>query len=214
MRNQKKDEMEMAARRRSMLEEGFRLFAEKGIETVSMQDVAKACNVGIATLYRYYSSKLALVLDIGTSKWKEYASYTSDYRKQRNADQMTAAEEFELYLDFFFDLYLRHRDLLCFNQSLNNFVRNEKATPEQLEPYIGTIREIRKYFCIMYEKGARDGTIRTEQPAEKVFSATCHIMLAVVVRYAQGLLFSAENEQQLMDECALLKKMILKEYVI
>ena len=46
MRNAAKDEIEMTARRESMLKEGFRLFSEKGIEEVSMQEVADACGVG------------------------------------------------------------------------------------------------------------------------------------------------------------------------
>ena len=46
MRNTEKDELEMAARREAMLREGFRLFAEKGIEPVTMQEVASACGVG------------------------------------------------------------------------------------------------------------------------------------------------------------------------
>ena len=61
-----KDEKEMTARREAMLAEGFKLFAERGIEGVAMLEVAKACNLGIATLYRYYNTKLALVLAIGT----------------------------------------------------------------------------------------------------------------------------------------------------
>ena len=55
MRNPEKDERMMAERRERMLSEGFRIFAEKGIEPVSMQEVAAACGLGIATLYRYYS---------------------------------------------------------------------------------------------------------------------------------------------------------------
>ena len=52
----------MSTRREAMLAEGFRLFAEKGIEPVSMLDVAGACGLGVATLYRYYSTKLALAV--------------------------------------------------------------------------------------------------------------------------------------------------------
>ena len=84
MRNLEKDEIEMAARREAMLAEGFRLFAEKGIESVTMLEVAKACRLGVATLYRYYNTKLALVLDIGTRKWQEYAQYVQKCRKERN----------------------------------------------------------------------------------------------------------------------------------
>ena len=50
MRNAAKDEIEMTARRESMLKEGFRLFSEKGIEEVSMQEVAGACGVGSSTM--------------------------------------------------------------------------------------------------------------------------------------------------------------------
>ena len=39
-------------------------------------------------------------------------------------------------------------------------------------------------------------------------------MLAVAVRYAQGLLYSAENETDRTEEFNLLKNMILKEFVI
>lgn len=213
MRNQEKDELEMAARRELMLETGFRVFAEKGIEAVSMQQIADACDLGIATLYRYFNTKLALVLAIGTRKWEEYAAYVLTRRTQRNADAMPAAEELGFYLDFYIDLYQNHKDLLRFNQSFNNFVQYEGASEEQLAPYRAAIGRIALFFHDVYEKGRRDGTIRTDQPEGKMFASTSHIMLAVAVRYAQGLLYSAEFEEDLSKEFQMLKRLLLKEYV-
>lgn len=214
MRNLVKDEIDMAARRESMLEEGFRLFAQKGIDAVSMQEIANACHLGVATLYRYYNTKLALALDIGAWKWEGYASYVREYRKERCADGMTAAEEFGFYLDFFVDLYQNNGDLLRFNQSLNNYARSQKATGEQLAPYVRAIDEMRQLFYGLYNKGIQDGTIRTDVKADKVFATTSHIMLAVVVRYAQGLLYSANNGSDQLEEIDMLKNMIIREYVI
>ena len=213
MRNLEKDEIEMAARREAMLAEGFRLFAEKGIESVTMLEVAKACRLGVATLYRYYNTKLALVLDIGTRKWQEYAQYVQKCRKERNTESLTAAEEMEFYLGFYIDLYKNHKDLLRFNQNFNNYVQQEGASSEQLGPYISAIGEISRMFHEVYEKGRRDGTIRTDLPEDKMFAATSHIMLAVGVRYAQGLLYSADDETDRTKEYELLKKMILREFV-
>ena len=71
MRNKEKDELEMAERRNTILREGFRLFEAKGIETTGMQEIANACHLGIATLYRYYKNKIDLVIDIGTRQWQE-----------------------------------------------------------------------------------------------------------------------------------------------
>ena len=214
MRNLKKDEIEMAERRERMLAEGFRLFADKGIEPVGMMEVAQACDLGIATLYRYYNTKLKLVLEIGVHKWEEYAAYIRERRKVRRAEDMTAAEELEFYLDFYVDLYQNHKDLLRFNQNFNNYVQHEGATEEQLRPYVEAINEISGVFHSLYEKGLRDGTIRTDLSEDKMFATTSHILLAVGVRYAQGLLYAADNEADRSEEYKLLKRMILREFVI
>ena len=214
MRNTEKDEIEMAARREAMLTEGYRLFSERGIEAVSMQDVANACNLGIATLYRYYNTKLLLVIDIGSRKWMEYSEHVIRCREASRTDAMTAAEELDFYLGFYIDLYRNHKDLLRFNQYFNNYVQHEGATEEQLLPYLSAIGVIVRLFHELYEKGKKDGTIRTDLPEGKMFAATSHIMLAVAVRYAMGLLYSAGNEEDRTEEYLLLKNMILREYVV
>ena len=214
MRNKKKDELEMTERRNTILKEGFRLFEAKGIETTGMQEVADACHLGIATLYRYYKNKTDLVLDIGTRKWQEYFVHVMEARAQCNVDQLTAAMELEFYLNFYIDLYNNHKDLLRFNSNFNIYVSHECVPVEQLKPYLKAIGSIAVLFHKLYEKGKKDGTIRTDLPEEKMFASTAHIMLAVAVRYAQGLLYSAENETDRTEEFILLKNMILKEFVI
>ena len=214
MRNKKKDELEMAERRKTILLEAFRLFEAKGIETTGMQEIANACHLGIATLYRYYKNKIDLVLDIGTRQWQDYFVHVMNTRAQRNVDQLTAAKELEFYLDFYLDLYHNHTDLLRFNSNFNSYVMHEGATAEQLKPYLTAIGSIAVLFHALYEKGKKDGTIRTDMPEDKMFASTAHIMLAVAVRFAQGLIYSAENETDRTEEFNLLKHMILKEFVI
>jgi AcrR family transcriptional regulator len=214
MRNLAKDEIEMAARREAMLREGFRLFAARGIEPVSMQEVADACSLGVATLYRYYNTKLALVIAIGARQWEDYGEHARALWREQGAEAKTAAEDLELYLDFYIDLYRNYKDLLRFNQNFNNYVQHEGATPEQLRTYLSAVGALGRFSPGIYEKGKRDGTIRTDIPAEKMFSATSHIMLAVAVRYAQGLLFSAADEADRTEEFELLKRALLREYVI
>ena len=214
MRNAKKDGIEMAAKRDAMIREGFRLFSERGIEQVAMNTVADACGVGIATLYRYYKTKAALVVDIASKKWEEYAEYVKGEHARRDVASMSAAENLEFYLDFYIELYREHKDLLRFNQNFNNFVKHERISASQLAPYFKAIGSFTGMFSALYEKGRRDGTIRTDLPEEKMFAATCHIMLAVAVRYAQGLVFASESEEDRTEEYELLKLMILREYTV
>ncbi len=213
MRNLEKDEHEMAARRERMLETGFRIFAEKGIEAVSMQEVAAACGLGIATLYRYFSNKPAFVIAIGARKWEEYFDEVEAEFARRGGDMMNAAEELDFYLGAYILLYREHPDVLRFNQNFNGYVQHERATDAQLADYMRVIALFAKKFHRLYEKGRRDGTIRTDEPEQTMFNATMHIMLAVCGRFAQGVLVRTENPEDLTNELMILKRMILSRYV-
>ena len=214
MRNPETVELEMSTRREAMLAEGFRLFAEKGIEPVSMLEIAGACGLGVATLYRYYSTKLALAVAIAARQWSDYAELVRQRREAVRIEDMTAAQRLDFYLDFYIDLYRNHGDILRFNQDFNNYIRHEGATPQQLLPYTESINVFSHMFSELYDKGREDGTIRTALPKEKLFAATSHIMLAVAVRYAQGLLFSGDDDADMSQEILMVKRMILDEFVV
>ena len=213
MRNLEKDEIEMTARREAMLKEGFRLFAEKGIEAVNMQEVAKACGLGIATLYRYFNTKLEFVIAIGAKKWTEYFEEIEKEYARLGGEMMNAAEELDFYLSMYILLYREHRDLLCFNQNFNGFIAHEQATEEQLQDYMRAIELFSRKFHRFYEKGLQDGSIRTDEPEQTVFNTTMHIMLAVCGRYAQGVIVRGSDPDDLTKELMILKRMILNAYV-
>ncbi len=213
MRDPEKDAMEMEERRERALDEGFRLFADKGIETVSMQEVAAACQLGTATLYRYFEGKLDLVIAIGAKKWREYYDEVEEEYARRGGDMMTAVEELDFYLGSYIVLYREHGDILRFNQNFNNYVIHENAAPIQLRDYLLAIEPFTRKFHHLYEKGRCDGTIRTDEPERTMFNASMHIMLAVAGRFAQGVLYRSDDPEDLTQELLILKRMILSQYV-
>ena len=70
--NLEKDAVEMAAKNRQILENGFRIFAEKGIEKATMNDAAKAAGIAVSPLYRDYSITPRLVMGIVIRAWSDY----------------------------------------------------------------------------------------------------------------------------------------------
>ena len=56
-RNIERDKREADRRKNQLIEAGFRLFSQNGIETVSLQKVADAANVSPATMYKYFLTK-------------------------------------------------------------------------------------------------------------------------------------------------------------
>ncbi len=214
MRNAEKDERETAARRELMLETGLRMFGEKGIEQLRMQDVADACGLGLATLYRYFNTKLEFVIAIGAKKWEEFFEVIEAEYARRGGDMMNAAEELDFYLGAYILLYREHRDILRFNQDFNGYIMHAQATREQLADYLKAVEPFTKKFHRLYEKGLRDGSIRTDEPEQVMFNATMHIMLAVAGRYAQGVVVRTDDPEDLTKELLILKRMIMDHYAV
>ena len=122
----------------------------------------------------------------------------------------TAVQRFESYLESFIDLYRNHKDLLRFNQLFNIYVINEQISIEKLEPYNDMIRLLEQRFCKVYQKAEQDGTLRTDIPEQEMFSTVLHLMLAVVTRYAVGLVYNDGTDPE--KELLLQKKMLMNEF--
>ncbi|MBO4914831.1 MAG: TetR/AcrR family transcriptional regulator [Oscillospiraceae bacterium] len=198
---------EMAERRQVMLQTAFRLFSERSIEAVSMADIAAETDYNLRSFQRYFHSKDALVVE--TAKWAMEA-FTNVNRKRSPEMTGTAAETYAFFLDSFLRMYREHSDILRFNQYFNIYIKARRVDAEQMQPYSGMIDAIKARFHAVYEKGRQDGTLRTDVPEEKMFSATLHLMLAVVTRYAVGLAYDAgvDPEEELMFQ----RDMLLQAY--
>lgn len=212
MWDREKEAAMMAEKRRTFLETGYSLFSSKGIESVTLQEIATASKLGIATLYRYFVNKQGLVVAIGTWKWEEYLKENAERRPNADFSGMNAAEIFEFYLDSFLELYRNHKDMLRFNQFFNVYVETEQIDPEVLKPYLEIIRGLGEHIHGIYVLAEKDHTVRIDEPEEEMFSKTLHLMLAAATRYAVGLVYIPEGGFDAEKELSFLKELILREY--
>src|ERR1043166_1680276 len=58
----RRERRDAAVHRQQVLDAAARLFAERGVQTVTMEEIAQAAGVGKGTLYRRYADKGQLVL--------------------------------------------------------------------------------------------------------------------------------------------------------
>lgn len=203
-----------AARRKRILDSSFEMFSERGIDLVSVEEIAKECGVTRVTIYNYFPSKLDLVIGVGAAKWREYFDEMMKKHPRSATDALTAKEHFEFYLDCFIDLYKKRRELLRFNQYFNLYVKSAKATEQQMTPYTEAIGILRKGYGRLFEKAKNDGTLRTDIAEETMFSAVLHIMLAAVTRYASGLVYAPDSGADPGEELLMLKEMLLHKFSI
>ena len=208
MRGMAADQANIARKKQRIIEVGFSLFAEKGIEPVRMLDIANACHTQKGTLFRYFPSKLELAVAISAYVWNNFT--TQNYERVE-AETQTAAQRYEFWLDSFLVLYREHRDILRFNQFFNVYVANEQITAEQMEPFKKVISVLESRFHDCYELAKQDETLRTDIPENEMFSTTLHLMLAAVTRYAVGLVYHGGTDPE--KELTALKEMLMQRYV-
>lgn len=197
-----------AALRQQIIESAFRVYSEKTIDAINLTQVAKAAGVGVATVYRYFESKTELVLEVNTWVWDKYMN---EKQVRNDADERSAAEIFEVYLESFIDLYRDHRDILRFNQFFNVYIQREDVTAEQLTPFNRMVDSLARRFHHLYEKARVDHTMRTDIPERELFSKTLHLMLAAVTRYAVGLAYDGGIPPE--EELRYLKELLLRDNI-
>ena len=195
-----------------ILETAFHLFTEKGIELVTMPEIAQTSGVGRATLFRYFPTKLDLVIMVGTWKWDEYIKWYDAVMPKEKIAQLTGAEYLRFYLDAFLDLYHNHSEILRFNYNFNYYLRYETGNQDQKQSYLQIADKLGSIFHELYERGKKDGTLNTEIPEITMFSATFHIMLAAVTRYAVGLVIVYDDESEPEKELMMLEELLLARF--
>ena len=204
--NAELDALKSSAVRQKIIESAFRVFSERGIEPVTMTDVAKASGVGIATVYRYFGTKDDLVLAVGTAVWGKYIGQNVGHFD----DTYTALQVYEYFLDTFLDLYRKHKDILRFNQFFNVYIGGERVSAESMGGYTAMIDSLAARFHSIFQRAVRDHTLRTDVSEKEMFSATLHLMLAAVTRYAVGLVYDGGTDPE--EELTMLKRMLIREY--
>lgn len=200
------DQMTKATRRK-LLETALRVFSERTIDAVNMADIAREAKVGQGTIYRYFAKKPDLVLSVGAWAWERYQE--ENVRRAANPGA-TAAEVLAFYLESFINLYRNHQDILRFNHYFNTYVEREGLPQDRMRPYMAVIESLAERFHRNYLRGQQDGTLRTDIPEKEMFSATLHLMLAAVTRYAVGLVYDSGIDPE--TELKLLKDMLMREY--
>ncbi|MBR6089058.1 MAG: TetR/AcrR family transcriptional regulator, partial [Anaerolineaceae bacterium] len=174
--------------------------------------IGEESGVSRASMFLYFPSKLDLVLAIGTKKWSEYVTAYINSRPAEEIERMSGAEHMRWFMDSFLDLYRNHRDILCFNYEFNAYLRSELSAEEKKGSYLSMIGRLRKAFHRIYEKGMRDGSLRTDITEDAMFSSAFHIMLAAVTRYAVGLVYLTEEGSDPEYELVMLEELLLSRY--
>lgn len=208
-RNAERDAIREKERRKRLLESGLRLFAEKGIEAVKLQEIADEAQVGIATLYNYYQNKVNLVVAISAHMWKRVWDEYRERIGSENLSSFNAYQQAESFFDLIIDLYHEHPECLRFSGFFKSYMNIYSDMADQENEHLNMLAPIGIHFHDLYEKAKVDKSIRTDVEEDVMFTTISLTLLGMAERYAQGIVWTGHKDRDYSVELQLLKEMML-----
>lgn len=102
-----------AANRVLILETADRLFAERGVATVTMADIAQEAGIGKGTLYRRFANKAELCLSLMDDQMAAFQNGMLVNMRDMSTDGVAYLDQLRFYVEELIRFTERHAPLLC-----------------------------------------------------------------------------------------------------
>jgi AcrR family transcriptional regulator len=144
--------------RTNIIRAAEKLFSEKGIESTTMDNIAKEAEYSKATIYVYFKNKEEIISSITLISMKMYLSTITKAVAQ-------STDLYKQYFDLCYSLVSFHRDFPfyyeCLLREINVDVDLEE-TPKVYREIYEAGEEINKVIGSMLEEGIKQGIIRSD----------------------------------------------------
>lgn len=162
------------------------VFLARGIADVRMTDVAEAAGVGVATLYRRFSTKTDLAVLAATLLWRRFNERICALVESDGFLQLGGLERLEALLSSYRDAYLGHAEFMRFLDELDHLVLAERLDPDRLAVYGAEVDSFYLVFDDAYLLGRMDGSITREVDFPSFYRALAHALTSTAQKLARG----------------------------
>ena len=162
------------------------LFLERRIADVRMTDVAEAAGVGVATLYRRFSTKTRLALAAGTLLWRRFNARIVALVESDAFLGMSGASRLERMLRLYAEGYVENAGFVLFIDDLDGLLVTEGAPVEAIAAYGREVDSFYLIFSDAYQLGIQDGSVGREVDFPVFYRSVAHALMGVAQKLSRG----------------------------
>lgn len=170
------------------------LLLEKDVGELKMNDIAEKCELGVASLYRYFGTKASLVIKAGCLLWGSVRRLFDGVFECEWYKEKCGLEQLRELMKVFKVLYISHKDFLRFLDSFDRYIVSEKVAAEDMEEYQDSVMDFYTLFEDAYLTGIRDGSLRSGIDFKTMYLSVTHALMLMSEKSARGDIFAGENE--------------------
>ncbi|SEM56080.1 TetR/AcrR family transcriptional regulator [Paenibacillus sp. OV219] len=168
--------------RNKILNQAFRLFLEKGIQNVTMQDIAEAAFIQRRTLYFYYKSKDDVALELIKCTMSEFRKITSELKIPTYLT--TGFARIEFILNAYLDYFLHNEELILFTVHSDYYFHKSYSNEHEESSFTSFYEESRRSIQQELNRGIEDGSIKEKyaKNIEEIFFISASAILSLTQR--------------------------------
>lgn len=162
------------------------LFLDRGIAGVKMTDIADACELGVATLYRHFTTKTSIEIAAATLLWSRFHERFRLLVETREFLELTGLDRLHRLLDEYCLAYREHPDFVKFLDEFDHAVLDERIEQSQLVDYGNEVTSFYVIFEDAYLLGLEDGSIARQVDFPVFYQAIAHALVGVAEKLMRG----------------------------
>ncbi len=185
------------------------LLKEKEFGEVKMTDIAQSCDIGVATVYRYFGTKSNLVVATATYLWQQESERYAKLFTGEAYTQMSGYEQIKSVLGIFGLLLQEDPGFLHFVYKMDQYVLSEKISDTDIQMYEDRVMDSYSIFEKAFCKGLKDGSIRRQVDGKRYYQMATHSLMSLAQKLLAGQVLQSDEQGDILEEVRLLQIVIL-----
>ena len=149
-----------ANREMQIINAATQVFAKKGIDNTTMQDIATEVGFGVATVFRFFQKKEKLIVAVATKGLQDIHQQFAEIAEL----QISAYAKLELLLDtFIMQLESQHPINVIIRENFLSYLTHAEGKIEDMSKYNEVYRKISAIYASIIAQGQLDQSIRADQ---------------------------------------------------
>ncbi len=170
--------------RNFILQTAYHLFVERGIENVTMLEIAQACDIERRSLYNYYNDKDQLAFDIAKCFFSSIEAISAI--KDRSFENKY--EEIKALVYAFYDFAISDPDAIRFSLHFDHYFVSRAEYTSYIRKAIDNILHV-----TLIKEGIEDGSINPSFKGNE--KNICFVIQGAMLSFAQRSIFKSTLEE-------------------
>ena len=199
-----------ASRKAAILDSTYELFSN-GIDKITMNEIADHAEIGVASLYRYFSTKDDLAIECATNAWEKLIKKFADKYTSQEFNNLNGFEQLKSLMQIFPQLFQSDNQFFRFIYYFDAYVNKQNVAPSRLTAYEAVIIKPYKIFMAALKKGREDKSINTfDTSDENIYFSISHGLFSLAQKLSlSGEMLYMNLNTPALEQINLLIKIIL-----